>query len=101
LSFGCPVLVSERCGCVPDLVIDGQTGFVVHTGDASDLADKMEAVITLQSDIAASARRCVDQVAPFSPERSAEQILTGCLAMAGVAATDSLPATGSLDPHSP
>jgi glycosyltransferase involved in cell wall biosynthesis len=27
LSYGCPVVVSNCCGCVPDLVLDGVTGF--------------------------------------------------------------------------
>ena len=33
LSYGCPVVVSDICGCVPDLVLDGVTGYSFPVGD--------------------------------------------------------------------
>ncbi len=36
-----PVIVSNRCGCVPELVHDGKNGFTFEPMDAGALADKM------------------------------------------------------------
>ena len=44
LSLGKPAIVSDR-GMLPDLVEDGRTGFVTQW-DASDLAAKMETLVT-------------------------------------------------------
>lgn len=41
LSLGVPAIVSDRCGCVPELIAEGRTGYVVRTGDADDLSEKM------------------------------------------------------------
>src|ERR1700731_3917878 len=37
LSHGCPVVVSENCGCVPELVIDGVTGYAFAAGNVANL----------------------------------------------------------------
>jgi glycosyltransferase involved in cell wall biosynthesis len=41
LASGTPVLVSTACGCVPDLVIEGQTGMSFIPGDAETLSTLM------------------------------------------------------------
>jgi glycosyltransferase involved in cell wall biosynthesis len=41
MAAGLPVIVSERVGCVDDLVIDGETGFVIKADRPSMLADAM------------------------------------------------------------
>jgi glycosyltransferase involved in cell wall biosynthesis len=38
---GCPALVSDRVGCGPDLVIEGQTGAVFPFADVPALAEKL------------------------------------------------------------
>ena len=35
LHHGCPVLVSESCGCRPELVLDGVTGFAYAAGQSA------------------------------------------------------------------
>lgn len=47
LQFALPVLVSDRVGCWPDLVIPAETGYVFPAGDAAALADCMSRVISL------------------------------------------------------
>ncbi len=42
---GLPVIVSDRVGCYPDLVNEGQTGFVFSFGDVDALAKKMKYMI--------------------------------------------------------
>jgi len=44
MLFGLPVLVSDQVGCGPDLVVEGETGYV-FAGGAEGLADKMEALL--------------------------------------------------------
>ncbi|MCC6690614.1 MAG: glycosyltransferase family 4 protein [Bacteroidia bacterium] len=41
LSMHLPVIVSDACGCAPDMVDDGANGFVYKHGNVDDLADKI------------------------------------------------------------
>jgi glycosyltransferase involved in cell wall biosynthesis len=81
LSFGCPVVVSDICGCVPELVIDGITGYSFRAGDVGALAQAMSKVQLLSKDRAAVALRCLDVIEKFTPEHAAAQILRGCVAI--------------------
>ena len=49
LSYGCPVVVSDHCGCLPELVIDGVTGYSFKTGDIRSLAAAMQSVTELST----------------------------------------------------
>jgi len=81
LSFGCPVVVSEICGCVPELVIDGVTGYSFRAGDVGALAQAMLNAQLLSRDRAAVALRCLEVIEKFTPEHAAAQILRGCVAI--------------------
>jgi glycosyltransferase involved in cell wall biosynthesis len=78
LSYGCPVVVSDRCGCVPELVIEGVTGYSFPCGNIQLLSAAMLAVVPLSGDRPATARRCLELMAGFTPERAAAEILAGC-----------------------
>lgn len=78
LAYGCPVVVSHRCGCVPELVIDGVTGFVFEASDVVDLANKMLKVVAEFSATLDVANKCLAVISSFSPESAALQILVGC-----------------------
>lgn len=78
LSYGCPVIVSHRCGCVPELVIEGETGFVFECGNVADLAEKIINSVRTFKDIYATARNCINLISKFSPEAVAQQILDVC-----------------------
>jgi glycosyltransferase involved in cell wall biosynthesis len=78
LSYGCPVVVSDRCGCVPELVIEGVTGYLFPARNIEKLADAMLAVIDLSKDRPATVRACLEVMSAFTPERAAAQILAGC-----------------------
>lgn len=41
MASGLPCVVSDACGCCPDLVVPGQTGFRVRAGSVIDLADTL------------------------------------------------------------
>jgi glycosyltransferase involved in cell wall biosynthesis len=81
LSFGCPVVVSNVCGCVPELVRDGVTGYSFPAGDVDALANAMLSAARLSKDRREVARRCMDVIANFTPERAATQILRGCVSI--------------------
>jgi glycosyltransferase involved in cell wall biosynthesis len=44
MVFGLPAIVSDRVGCGPDLVADGETGYVFPYGDREALADAIRRV---------------------------------------------------------
>jgi glycosyltransferase involved in cell wall biosynthesis len=78
LSYGCPVLVSNVCGCVPELVLQGITGYSYPVGNVAALAQAMLDVSRLSTDRVAVAKNCIDLIAGFSPDVAASQILDGC-----------------------
>lgn len=78
LSYGCPVIVSHRCGCVPELVDEARTGFSFEWGSVSQLSARMKAAPEQFSDVAATARDCLRHIEPFNPENAARAILRGC-----------------------
>lgn len=72
MASGLPVVVSRRCGCVPDLVDHGRNGFVFDPLDVGQLADCMFTVASNDSDrtaMAAAGREIIDH---WSPENFAE-----------------------------
>jgi glycosyltransferase involved in cell wall biosynthesis len=81
LSFGCPVVASNICGCVPELVIDGVTGYSFRAGDVGALAQAMSDVLLLSKDRAVVALRCLDVIEEFTPQRAADRIIRGCVAI--------------------
>lgn len=88
LHHGCPVVVSHRCGCVPELVVDGVTGYAYTWGDAAELADRMVDAVETFADVPAAADRCLDHIAAFNPTASATAILSACRTMLGAPATE-------------
>jgi glycosyltransferase involved in cell wall biosynthesis len=83
LSFGCPVVVSDRCGCVPELVLEGTTGFKFRTFDATDLEEKMRLAISLSFDDEKVAKTCIQLMTNFSPASSAKAMLQGFRVVSG------------------
>lgn len=49
IAAGLPVLVSNRCGCVPELVAEGGNGFSFNPADASELARLMSKVASMSA----------------------------------------------------
>jgi len=79
LSYGCPVVVSDLCGCVPELVVDGVTGYRFRSGNVDELAAAMVKVTELSKNRQAVSKDCLSVISSFTPERAASQILDGCL----------------------
>lgn len=77
LSFGCPVVVSHNCGCVPELVVEGVTGSKFNTGDANDLARVMLKVSDEMTNVEETAKACIAHISKYSAENAAKQIING------------------------
>ena len=78
LHYGCPVVVSDNCGCVPELVIDGVTGYSFATGNPDDLHEKLIKLVKEFDNVQSTAERCLDVISHFTPETAALQMLEGC-----------------------
>ena len=81
LSYGCPVVVSHVCGCVPELVSEGVTGFSYPAGDVPALGAAMIAVWRLSKDRLSVAKQCLQRIEQFTPDRAASEILSGCVCL--------------------
>jgi glycosyltransferase involved in cell wall biosynthesis len=99
LAHGCPVIVSDCCGCGPELVINGETGYLHRTGDIEDLADKLRRAPSQFADRAASGYRCQEVVARYTPENAALNILRGCREIFAKASTHAASSGASAFQH--
>ena len=79
LSYGCPVVVSNICGCVPELVRGGITGYSFPMGDVLALCTAMIAAARLSKERLSVAKQCMDLIEGFTPDRAASKILSGCV----------------------
>lgn len=77
LTLGCPVVVSDRCGCVPELVIDGATGYSFASGDVADLTSKLLRLLDEVGPDQEQLAGCVNVIAKHSPAKAAEAMLGG------------------------
>ncbi len=71
MAAGSPVLVSERCGCAPDLVRDGDNGFTFDPWDVRDIAEKMLTVHRDSSLRESMGRRSAEIIAEWGLQRFA------------------------------
>ncbi|WP_059413850.1 glycosyltransferase family 4 protein [Cupriavidus basilensis] len=81
LSHGCPTVASDICGCVPELVLEGETGFAVPVRDAAALQAGMARAVAAFADTQATAERCLAVIRRFDPASAASNIARGCAAM--------------------
>lgn len=45
MIFECPAIVSDRVGCGPDLIEDGETGYTFPFGNVEALADRIQEMV--------------------------------------------------------
>lgn len=64
---GMPVIVARNCGCVGDLVQNGQNGFVFNPKKMDELAAAMRHYLDHPDDIVRHGAKSRELVAPFSP----------------------------------
>jgi len=81
LNHGCPAVVSDSCGCVPELVIDGVTGYAFGAGDIGSLRRSMLRALEAFADPATTAAQCMKVIQHFDPPSAAANIARGCATM--------------------
>ncbi|MFD2569439.1 glycosyltransferase family 4 protein [Spirosoma soli] len=77
MACGMPVLVSNRCGCVQDLVHDGQNGLVFDPDQPAQLTRSL--LRFMQNEVNAAQMGQLSQriIAPYAPEMVAQEMLDG------------------------
>lgn len=83
MAAGLPVLVSHRCGCVPELVRQGWNGYVCDPCDAAGIARAMTVLSSPAVDLEAMGAASRQIVASYTPETWA-QGLADCIDRTGV-----------------
>lgn len=71
LACGTPCVVSDACGCAPDLVLPGTSGAVFAQGNVDALASALDHVLSQPVDAAAISALCNS----YSPSATAEGIV--------------------------
>ena len=74
MACGIPVIVSERCGCSPDLVHDGKNGFIFPPDDINRLAELMAGLAKDRYDITAMGRQSREIIDSWSLKRYVESL---------------------------
>jgi len=92
-ASGLPLIVSNRCGCAPELVHDGVNGFTFDPLDPAALTAALEKIAAPDFPRAAFAAASREIVAPWGPERFAR----GLAQAVETALAHPVPAPGVLD----
>ena len=74
---GLPAVASAVCGCVPDLVIENETGFVFDPNNGGELTQKMQQFVSGTANYNALSQQATRRVAEFSPAKAALQMFEG------------------------
>jgi glycosyltransferase involved in cell wall biosynthesis len=75
MACGLPALVSEPCGCTPDLIVNGETGYTFKCHDIPDLASKMSAIMNDKKGWLRMSEGALRHISGFSVERAADKLL--------------------------
>jgi glycosyltransferase involved in cell wall biosynthesis len=82
MACACPVIASNRAGCVPDLLEEDWNGKLVPPKDAAKLASAMEYLSTQDELRPIMGARSVDRILSYSPEACASGIAEAVAACA-------------------
>jgi 1,2-diacylglycerol 3-alpha-glucosyltransferase len=75
MAAGLPVLVSNRCGCFKDLVIEGVNGFGFDPEDCQQLTQLMITISSENCDRAVMSKASLQHIQKFSPDYFANGLL--------------------------
>lgn len=75
MASGLPVLVSDRCGCAPDLVQGGANGYTFDPLDVERLADLMVKITADQAKLDRMGQESQKIISNWTPETFAENLL--------------------------
>jgi 1,2-diacylglycerol 3-alpha-glucosyltransferase len=72
MAASLPVLVSNRCGCVPDLISEGVNGFTFPPDDTAMLTDLMLRTSSGTVDLHAMGVASRERIREWGPDRFAQ-----------------------------
>lgn len=72
MACGLPVLVSNKCGCQPELCKDGSNGYSFDPEDITDLAKKMQILADNSEELGLKGRLSQKIIANFTPQTWAQ-----------------------------
>lgn len=75
MAASLPVLVSNRCGCYEDLVIEGENGFGFDPENSPQLISLMLKISSLEVDLQAMGKASIAHIQKFSPDRFAQGLV--------------------------
>ncbi|WP_234734320.1 glycosyltransferase family 4 protein [Tellurirhabdus bombi] len=79
MACGLPVLVSNRCGCAPDLVQEGENGYTFDPYKEEELAGLLAKCFAEEHHLGAMGTVSRQMIAPYSPENVADEMADGFL----------------------
>lgn len=68
MAAGLPVLVSNRCGCYEDLIIDGINGFGFDPENKEELINLMVKMSSEAVNLESMGQACLNHIAKYSPD---------------------------------
>jgi glycosyltransferase involved in cell wall biosynthesis len=92
-ASGLPVIVSDRCGCAPELVASGVNGFVVDPDDVESMAGAMCRIASPECDRVAMGMRSQEIVGRWGPKTFAKSLQRAI----DIALTRPKPSAGPVD----
>jgi glycosyltransferase involved in cell wall biosynthesis len=74
MAAGLPVIISNRCGCAPDLVEEGRNGYTFDPYDLDALAGLLRKIAADDCDRAAMGQASREIIARWTPQTFAENL---------------------------
>lgn len=74
MASGLPVLVSETCGCVRDLIQPGENGFMFDPGNVDELADRLSWFTAHAHELPAMGESSRRIISAWTPEAFADSV---------------------------
>lgn len=74
MAAGLPVLVSSKCGCVDDLVVDGINGYTFDPNNHAELTQLMLKITAGDFDLAAMGEHSLKLISAFTPQTFADNL---------------------------
>ena len=80
---GLPVIVSDRCGCVPELVHHGENGFVFDPNEPAQLTYHLSQFMNDTINVDQMSRLARQSIESYAPEVVAQEMLSGFIKVTG------------------
>jgi len=77
MACGMPVIVSEKCGCAPDLVQNGKNGISINPYDDKSLTDALNFFIENPTKIEVMGRVSKEIIEEYTPQKVAQEMYLG------------------------